>query len=53
MLSLERVKEYLRLDSDFDDTEIQNMIWGAETYFSNETNHIFGIQEKDNVYYKL
>jgi hypothetical protein len=47
MLSLERVKEYLRVDSDFDDTEIQNMIWGAETYFSNETNHIFGIQEKD------
>jgi hypothetical protein len=47
MLSLERVKQYLRIDSDFDDTEIESMILGAETYFSNETNHIFGVQEKD------
>jgi hypothetical protein len=47
MLDLERVKNYLRLDSDFDDAELESMILGAEQYFSNETNHIFGTQERD------
>jgi len=47
MLDLERVKQYLRLDSDFDDAELESMILGAEDYFSNETNHVFGLQERD------
>ncbi len=47
MLALERVKTYLRITEDFDDTEIESMILGAEQYFSNETNHIFGVQERE------
>lgn len=49
MLELERVKNYLRVDADqtFDDDEITAMISGAFQYFSNETNHIFGLQDKD------
>ena len=47
MLSLERVKEYLRIDSDFDDLEINAMILAAQQYFTNETNHIFCVTEKD------
>ena len=48
MLELERVKNYLRVDDDktFDDAEITAMINGAFQYFSNETNHIFGLQDK-------
>jgi hypothetical protein len=47
MLDLARVKDYLRVDQDFDDSEIEAMISGAFQYFSNETNHIFGKVEKD------
>ena len=47
MISLERVKNYLRVDADFDDNEIEAMISGALLYFSKETNHIFGKIEKD------
>ena len=49
MLELERVKNYLRVDADktFDDAEITAMINGAFQYFSNETNHIFGLEDKD------
>ncbi|KFN39031.1 MAG: hypothetical protein JU82_08845 [Sulfuricurvum sp. MLSB] len=49
LLELERVKNYLRVDPDqiFDDAEIESMVNGAFQYFSNETNHIFGLIDKD------
>jgi hypothetical protein len=47
MLSLETVKQYLRIDVDDFDTEIESMILGAESYFSKETNHVFGKVEKE------
>lgn len=47
MLDLQRVKDYLRVDSDFDDNEIESMITGAFDYFTKETNHVFGKIEKE------
>jgi hypothetical protein len=49
MLEIERVKNYLRVDADqtFDDAEITSMTSGAFDYFSKETNHIFGLQDKE------
>lgn len=48
VISLERAKNYLRIDSDLteDDAEITSMIIGACKYVEKNTNHIFFAQDK-------
>jgi len=48
VISLERAKNYLRIDSDLtdDDTEITSMIKAACGYVEKRTNHIFYAREK-------
>lgn len=48
MLTLERVKEYLRVDHDDEDTLIQAMMLAAKQYLFNA-----GIEEKDNELYRI
>jgi hypothetical protein len=46
MIPLAIAKQYLRVDGNAFDSEIQRMIFAAQRHVSNKTNHIFGKKER-------